>query len=127
MFHLQSADTKISGFSHLLSPFSHLPLKTGQEPLPSSLHAIGVAELGWRGWKEQGCFWDGGSHAASDSFIGVLRRQSAGLGFGNQTSNRLGKCTQDPLKVTFGRKKNKFGRKRMFHSGASHSLLHPSV
>lgn len=127
MFHLQSADTKILGFSHSLSPFSHLPLKTGQEPLPSSLHAIGVAELGWRGWKEQGCFWDGGSHTASGSFIGVLRKQSAGLGFGNQTSNKLRKCTQDPLKVTFGRKKNKFGRKRMFCSGASHSFLHPRV
>lgn len=62
------------------------------------------------------------------SFTQIYRcatRQSAGLGFGNQTSKKLGKCTQDLLKETSGRKKNKCKRKRTLCSGASHSSLHP--
>lgn len=40
---------------------------------------------------------------------------------GSKTAWRK-KCTWDPLKVTFGRKKNKFKRKQMFHSGVSNQL-----
>lgn len=37
VFYLRSADTKILGFSHLLTPFSNLPLKTGHHPHPVPL------------------------------------------------------------------------------------------
>lgn len=40
---------------------------------------------------------------------------------GSKTARRK-KCTWDPLKVTFGRKKNKFKRKQMFRSGVSNAL-----
>lgn len=65
---------------------------------PSSPRAIGVAELGWRGWKQQGCLWDGGSHAASCRFIGVLQGNQQGWDLATRQAKSWGNAPRTYLR-----------------------------